>query len=290
MQLTLYRTLCIHTLLLVGLGGYVVAHRRGGEVVPAKQVRMPTQAELLEIEHLRRQVGYSGWRPDSQATRKRGLALIDLQLRYMPPEHPEVVFHRHDLARSFEWSEMYVEAAEQYRVLVKTYERVMGVDAPETVEYQKKLKEMLRQQEKVVEAEQEHRKSYQKAVLALGHEDAEVLKFQAALASNLMSQSKYQEAERELRAMLDIQRRTQKDPYRLFARSLVSLTESLGAQGKWQAALEMVQELEWFLAESRETDTWWSDRVVSAHAHIAAARNKRKVKQEVRLTDGVKAR
>ena len=52
---------------------------------------MPTLAELLEIERLGAELRRSSFSIGPADADRRLRSVIDLQLRYMPPEHPEVV-------------------------------------------------------------------------------------------------------------------------------------------------------------------------------------------------------
>lgn len=285
MQLTLYRTLLIHTLLLLGIGGYFIEQRRvSSNAVPAKQVRMPTLNELLEIEflgsELRKQSrgGYGGLYIEPASLDRHYRRLIDLQLLYMPPEHPEVVYSRRDLARVLERKGAYAEAAEQYRILLKVYQRVMGEDAPDTLNCQKDLERAILHVTQAEEAEQRLREEYKRQSLARGKEDGRVLMIKAEIADQLMAQSKYSEAEGELRPVVDLQRKTQEDTHGLVDRNLVNLVECLEAQGKRLAALKFVQEIEWLVADSPGIDPWCCERATNLRAEINARRIKRRVK------------
>lgn len=281
MQLTLHRTLLIHTLLPVGIGGYWVAHRRvPDKTAPVKHVRMPTQAEQMEIIRLSGETGLTGSH-DSEASQKRCLALIDLQLRYMPPEHPEVVNNRKVLARSFNSSHRYAEAAEQYRALLKAFQRVMGPEAPETLECQTNLKSMLDHLSESEKRLQECRDSYQAQSLALGKEHPQVLRLQTELAERLLEMSKYEEAERELRFLVNVQRKMQKDIDDTANQNLLNLAVCLKEKGQRKEALEIVEEVEWIVADFPRADA-----LVFGAGGRPACRNQRRTDQAPREAEG----
>ncbi len=163
----------------------------------------------------------------------------------MPPEHPEVVKNRAALAEVLARNGEYAKAAEQYGVLLKVYQRVMGVDAPETLSYQRSLSKMLGMaKETEVKPKREEavfRQLYQKHSITLGKEEPQMLWIQSELVDQLMAQSKWEAAEGELRAMLEIERRVKEyNP----ADSMFKLALCLEAQDKFKESLAYVQEIE----------------------------------------------
>ncbi|MBN8419946.1 MAG: tetratricopeptide repeat protein [Verrucomicrobia bacterium] len=285
MQLTLHRTLLIHTLLLVGIGGYLVSHRRvPDKTVPVKHVRMPTQAELLEIERLGAELrGQSaehlgGLSRDPEDLDRRYRHLIDLQLGYMLPEHPEVVNNRKDLARVLKRKGAYAEAAEQYRILLKVYQRVMGTDDPDTLSCQKDLKEAMWHVTQAEEAEQRLREEYKRQSVARGKEDGRVLMIQAKIADQLMNQSKCSEAEGELRAMVNILLKKQENTFPPVLLYMVKLIMCLEVQGKRKEALEFVQEMEWLQADTPGLELLRTDGATRLRAEINSGRLKPRMK------------
>lgn len=255
----------------------MVHWRAPQSAAPASQVRSPTQAELLEIVRLNRAFSVKGYY-DSQASQKRCLALIDLLLRSMPPEHPEIVSNRRLLAESFESSHDYAAAAEQYRELLKVYQRVMGADDAETQRYQKKLDETLRYLSMAEDEIQRSRTWYEEESKALGPEHPQVLLIQSVVSSKLMSLSKYHEAERELRLLISALRQKPEDGKNLLAESLIDLAGCLNAQGRRIEAAEIAHEVEWIVADTPRMDHRYADSVTSVLKAINAGRIRRRVK------------
>lgn len=279
MQLTLYRTLWIHTLLIVGMGGYWVTHRRvPDKTAPVKHVRMPTQAELLEIVRLSHELRYSYHGRDPVNLDRRYRALIVLQLRYMPPEHPEVVFNREGLAEVLRRSGRCLEAAEQYGILLNIYQRVMGLDAPDTMTCQKNLSDMLREANEPEKAEEILRQLSRKLSVDLGERHPEVMKLRTEIADQMMLQSKFQEAESELGAVLEIQRKKQESNHVIPAQTMCKLVLCLVAQGKVKEASAYDQEIEQLKIEAQREDPKFADRMAMLRIDIEAAQNRQRVK------------
>lgn len=243
----------------------------------ASQVRRPTQAELLEIVRLNRAFTVKGYY-DSPASQKRCLALIDLQLRSLPPEHPEVVSNRRLLADSFRSSHQYEKAAEQYRALLKVYQRVIGADDPVTLSCQKDLNNVLRELAWTEEGMRSWQTNYKEKSQELGMEHPEVLKIQSMIAGNLMVLSKFREAEKELRFLVNALRKTPQEGANSLTESLIDLASCLNEQGKRIEASEIAHEVEWILADTPRMDQRCADSVTSLLKAIDAGRIRHRAK------------
>lgn len=89
MQLTLSRTLLIHALILIGVGGAIVAYRQM-QVKPVEVEEMPepTPEDIAEIERLGEAVQEFERLSGRGDAEKLYRDLIALQERYLVPEHP----------------------------------------------------------------------------------------------------------------------------------------------------------------------------------------------------------
>lgn len=208
MQLTLSRTLLIHALILIGVGGAIVAYRQM-QVKPLQIEEMPEPKpeEMAEIVRLSKVVSMSPYGSQGVDLEKAFRDLIALEERYLVPEHPEIVPYRQELAFLLSYRGKYEEAETEYRVVLKILQRVMGADAADTLECQTRLASVLVAEEKYAAAEQEYRQIYTLRELALGPEHPDTLSTQRSLAWVLQTQGKYAEAEREEQALQNIQRR-----------------------------------------------------------------------------------
>lgn len=243
----------------------------------SSQVSRPTQAELLEIVRLNRAFTVKGYY-DSPASQKRCLALIDLQLRSLPPEHPELVSTRRLLAESFRSTHQYEKAAEQYSALLKVYQRVMGADDPETLSCQKDLNNVLRELAWTEEDMRSWQTKYKEKSQELGMEHPEVLTIQSMIAGNLMVLSKFREAEKELRFLVNAQRKTPQEGANSITQSLTDLASCLNAQGKRMEAAEFAHEVEWIVADTPRMNPWYAERVTSLLKAIDAGRIRHRLK------------
>ncbi|WP_395736433.1 tetratricopeptide repeat protein [Prosthecobacter sp.] len=288
MQLTLYRTLCIHTLLLMGLGAFFVEHRRAHAAhAPSRHVRMPTLDELLQIECLgmesKRYEFWVGRMPQYSVNEDANLRkLLDLLLLYVPPEHPEAVSCRTQLAHYLEQAGRFAKAAEQYQILLKVYQRVMGPDEPETTSLQKDVARVMQILTRSKAEEREWRWEYGKQVATLGKEDLQVLHAQSRIADQLVVQSKYPEAEIELRSVVKalVQKQGERNA-EMLVRNMGKLAMCLASQGKRNEALEFVREIEWLQADTPEMEPWLSEvsyELQDLRNTINAGRIKRRAK------------
>jgi hypothetical protein len=245
MQLTLSRTLLVHALILIGVGGAIVAYR---QVTPVQVEEMPepTPEDLAEIARLSEAVQEF----ERQNLTGHGYAeklyrdLIALQERYLVPEHPEIMPNRKALARNLQDMGHYAEAEKEHRVVLKMLRRVMGAEDPDTLKYQAELAHMLERTGKLAEAEQEYRLIYTLQELALGKEHPDTLATQLSLATTLDVEAKYADEERELRELLSLQRRVLGVKHQNVVLNCGALARCLRAQGKMQEALEYAQEFE----------------------------------------------
>ncbi len=195
MQLTLSRTLLIHALILIGVGGAIVAYRQVHvKPVQVEEMPEPTPEDMAEIARLTEVVRMSRYGHQGVDFVKSCRDLIALQERYLVPEHPEIMSNREALASFLEQYGRCADAEAECAIVLEILQRVMGKDDAYTMVWQEKCGELRRRMAKLAVDEQSIRELWKKREQLLGADDPETLIHCFNLASCLDDLGKLQEA------------------------------------------------------------------------------------------------